>query len=185
MIDDTLLDAEDKMEKAVAVAKDDFGGIRTGRATPQMFNKIVVDYYGAMTPVNQLSSLTVPEPRMAVISPYDKATLGLIERAIRDSDLGVNPSNDGNIIRIVFPQLTEERRREFIKVARSKAEDAKISIRNIRRKAKEELDRLVKDGETGEDEVARAEKELEKTTGQYVGTVDELLKHKEAELLEV
>ncbi len=185
MIDDTLLDAEDKMEKAVAVAKDDFGGIRTGRATPQMFNKIVVDYYGAMTPVNQLSSLTVPEPRMAVISPYDKATLGLIERAIRDSDLGVNPSNDGNIIRIVFPQLTEERRREFIKVARSKAEDAKISIRNIRRKAKEELDRLVKDGETGEDEVARAEKELEKTTGQYVATVDELLKHKEAELLEV
>ncbi|MBW3640578.1 MAG: ribosome recycling factor [Actinobacteria bacterium] len=185
MIDDTLLDAEDKMEKAVAVAKDDFGGIRTGRATPQMFSKIVVDYYGAMTPVNQLSSLSVPEPRMAVISPYDKATLGLIERAIRDSDLGVNPSNDGNIIRIVFPQLTEERRREFIKVARSKAEDAKISIRNIRRKAKEELDRLVKDGETGEDEVARAEKELEKTTGQYVGTVDELLKHKEAELLEV
>ena len=185
MIDDTLLDAEDKMEKAVAVAKDDFGGIRTGRATPQMFNKIVVDYYGAMTPVNQLSSLSVPEPRMAVISPYDKATLGLIERAIRDSDLGVNPSNDGNIIRIVFPQLTEERRREFIKVARSKAEDAKVSIRNIRRKAKEELDRLVKDGETGEDEVARAEKELEKTTGQYVGTVDELLKHKEAELLEV
>ncbi len=185
MIDDTLLDAEDKMEKAVAVAKDDFGGIRTGRATPQMFAKIVVDYYGAMTPVNQLSSLTVPEPRMAVISPYDKATLGLIERAIRDSDLGVNPSNDGNIIRIVFPQLTEERRREFIKVARSKAEDAKVSIRNIRRKAKEELDRLVKDGETGEDEVARAEKELEKTTGQYVGTVDELLRHKEAELLEV
>jgi ribosome recycling factor len=185
MIDDTLLDAEEKMEKAVVVAKDDFGGIRTGRATPQMFNKIVVDYYGAMTPVNQLSSLTVPEPRMAVISPYDKATLGLIERAIRDSDLGVNPSNDGNIIRIVFPQLTEDRRREFIKVARSKAEDAKIAIRNIRRKAKEELDRLVKDGESGEDEVARAEKELEKTTGQYVSAVDDLLKHKEAELLEV
>jgi ribosome recycling factor len=185
MIDDTLLDAEEKMEKAVNVAKDDFGGIRTGRATPQMFNKIVVDYYGAMTPVNQLSSLTVPEPRMAIISPYDKSSLGLIERAIRDSDLGVNPTNDGNIIRIVFPQLTEQRRREFIKVARTKAEDAKISIRNIRRKAKEELDRLAKDGETGEDEVARAEKELEKTTGQYVATVDDLLKHKEAELLEV
>ncbi len=185
MIDETLLDAEEKMEKAVVVAKDDFAGIRTGRATPAMFNKIVVDYYGAMTPVNQLSSLTVPEPRMAIISPYDKGSLGVIERAIRDSDLGVNPTNDGTVIRIVFPQLTEERRREFIKVARSKAEDAKISIRNIRRKAKEELDRLVKDGETGEDEVARAEKELEKTTGQYVGTVDELLKHKEAELLEV
>ena len=185
MIDETLLDAEEKMDKAVTVAKEDFAGIRTGRATPAMFNKIVVDYYGAMTPVNQLSSLTVPEPRMAVISPYDKSSLGLIERAIRDSDLGVNPTNDGNIIRIVFPQLTEERRREFIKVARSKAEDAKVSIRNIRRKAKEELDRLVKDGETGEDDVARAEKELEKTTGQYVTQVDELLKHKEAELLEV
>jgi ribosome recycling factor len=185
VIDETLLDAEEKMEKAVTVAKDDFGGIRTGRATPQMFNKIVVDYYGAMTPINQLSSLTVPEPRMAVISPYDKSSLGVIERAIRDSDLGVNPSNDGSIIRIVFPQLTEERRREFIKVARGKAEDAKVSIRNIRRKAKEELDRLVKDGETGEDEVVRAEKELDKTTGQYVATVDELLRHKEAELLEV
>ncbi len=185
MIDETLLDAEEKMEKAVSVAKDDFAGIRTGRATPAMFNKIVVDYYGAMTPVNQLSSLTVPEPRMAVISPYDKGSLGLIERAIRDSDLGVNPTNDGSIIRIVFPQLTEERRREFIKVARSKAEDAKISIRNIRRRAKDELDKLVKDGDVGEDEVARAEKELEKTTGQYVASVDELLKHKEAELLEV
>ena len=185
MIDETLLDAEEKMEKAVSVAKDDFGGIRTGRATPAMFNKIVVDYYGAMTPINQLSSLTVPEPRMAVISPYDKSSLGVIERAIRDSDLGVNPSNDGSIIRIVFPQLTEERRKEFVKVARGKAEDARVSIRNIRRKAKEELDRLVKDGETGEDDVARAEKELEKTTAQYVSSVDELLRHKEAELLEV
>ncbi|MCW2779406.1 MAG: ribosome recycling factor [Frankiales bacterium] len=185
MIDETLLDAEEKMEKAVQVAKDDFGGIRTGRATPAMFNKIVVDYYGAMTPVNQLSSLSVPEPRMAVINPYDKGSLGLIERAIRDSDLGVNPTNDGSIIRIVFPQLTEDRRKEFIKVARTKAEDAKISIRNIRRRAKEQLDKLVKDGETGEDEVVRAEKELEKTTAQYVASVDELLRHKEAELLEV
>jgi ribosome recycling factor len=185
VIDETLLDAEEKMEKAVSVAKDDFGGIRTGRATPQMFSKIVVDYYGAMTPINQLSSLTVPEPRMAVITPYDKSSLGTIERAIRDSDLGVNPTNDGTIIRIVFPQLTEERRREFIKVARSKAEDAKVSIRNIRRKAKEELDRLAKDGETGEDDVTRAEKELEKITANYVANVDELLKHKEAELLEV
>ena len=185
MIDETLLDAEERMDKAVTVAKDDFGGIRTGRATPQMFAKIVVDYYGAMTPIIQLASLSVPEPRMAVIGPYDKSSLGSIERAIRDSDLGVNPSNDGQVIRVNFPQLTEERRKEFIKVARTKAEDARISIRNIRRKAKEELDRLVKDGEVGEDEVTRAEKELEKTTGQYVATVDELLKHKEAELLEV
>ena len=185
MIDDTLLDAEERMDKAVTVAKEDFSGIRTGRATPAMFNKIVIEYYGAVTPVNQLASLSVPEPRMAVISPYDKGSLGLIERAIRDSDLGVNPTNDGNIIRIVFPQLTEERRREFIKVARTKAEDAKISIRNIRRKAKDDLDRLVKDGETGEDDVARAEKELERTTASYVTSVDELLRHKEAELLEV
>ncbi len=185
MIDDTLLDAEERMEKAVVVAKDDFGGIRTGRATPGMFQKIVVEYYGAMTPVIQLASLTVPEPRMAVVTPYDKSSLGAIERAIRDSDLGVNPTNDGTVIRISFPQLTEERRREFIKVARSKAEDAKISIRNIRRKAKDELDRLIKDGETGEDQVVRAEKELDKTTSQYVAHVDELLKHKEAELLEV
>ena len=185
MIDETLLDAEEKMEKAVAVAKDDFGSIRTGRATPQMFSKVLVDYYGALTPVNQLASLTVPEPRMAIVQPYDKGSLGAIETAIRNSDLGVNPTNDGNIIRIVFPQLTEERRKDLIKVARAKAEDARISIRNIRRKAKEELDRLAKDGETGEDDVARAEKELEKTTAQYVHGVDELLKHKEAELLEV
>ncbi|MCU1588305.1 MAG: ribosome recycling factor [Frankiales bacterium] len=185
MIDETLLDAEERMDKAVAVAKDDFAGIRTGRATPAMFNKIVVEYYGTMTPVIQLASLTVPEPRMAVITPYDKSSLGLIERAIRDSDLGVNPTNDGTIIRISFPQLTEERRREFIKVARSKAEDAKVSIRNIRRKAKEELEKMAKSGDTGEDDVARAEKELDRVTNQYVARIDELLQHKEAELLEV
>src|SRR4028119_220545 len=129
MIDETLLDAEERMEKAVSVAKDDFSGIRTGRATPAMFNKIVVDYYGAMTPVNQLASLTVPEPRMAIITPYDKSSLGSIERAIRDSDLGVNPTNDGTIIRIVFPQLTEERRREFIKGAHKKAGGGRGSTR--------------------------------------------------------
>ena len=185
MIDDTLLDAEERMDKALSVAREDLGSVRTGRAAPSMFNKIMVDYYGAPTPVPQMTSITVPEARMAVIKPYDNSQLGAIEKAIRDSDLGVNPSNDGSIIRIVFPQLTEERRKEFIKVARGKAEDAKVSIRNIRRKAKEELDRLVKDGETGEDEVVRAEKELEKTTAQYVHTVDELLRHKEAELLEV
>jgi len=173
MIDDTLLDAEERMEKAVEVAKDDFGGIRAGRANAQMFQKIVVEYYETMTPIIQLASITVPEPRMALVTPYDKSSLGIIERAIRDSDLGVNPSNDGTVIRISIPQLTEERRREFIKVARTKAEDAKVSIRNIRRKAKDELDRMAKDGETGEDEVARAEKELDKLTSQYVASVDE------------
>ena len=185
MIDDTLLDAEERMDKALSVAREDLGSVRTGRAAPSMFSKIMVDYYGAPTPVPQMSSITVPEARMAVIKPYDNSQLQAIEKSIRDSDLGVNPTNDGQIIRVVFPQLTEERRREFIKVARSKAEDAKVSIRNIRRKAKDELDRLVKDGETGEDEVVRAEKELDKTTSQYVANVDDLLRHKEAELLEV
>jgi ribosome recycling factor len=185
VIDETLFDAEEKMEKAIAVAKEDFGSIRTGRASAQMFNKITVDYYDTPTPIVQLASFAVPEPRMCVITPYDKSTLGLIERAIRDSDLGVNPGNDGTIIRVAFPQLTEERRREFIKVARHKAEEAKVSMRNIRRKAKDELDKLVKAGHTGEDEVARAEKELDKITAKHVDHVDELLKHKEAELLEV
>ncbi|MFD9130305.1 ribosome recycling factor [Kitasatospora sp. NPDC059571] len=185
MIEETLLEAEEKMEKAVAVAKDDFAAIRTGRAHPAMFNKIVADYYGALTPINQLASFSVPEPRMAVITPFDKSALRNIETAIRDSDLGVNPSNDGSIIRVVFPQLTEERRKEYIKVARGKGEDAKVSIRSIRRKAKDAIDKFVKDGEIGEDEGRRAEKELDDTTARYVAQVDELLKHKEAELLEV
>ena len=185
MIDETLFEAEEKMEKAVSVAREDFGSIRTGRANPGMFNKIMVDYYGAPTQVNQLASFHVVDARMLTLTPYDKSAMDAIERAIRDSDLGVNPTNDGAIIRIAFPQLTEERRKEFIKVAHRKAEDAKVSIRNIRRHAKDELDRLVKDGETGEDDVARAEKELEKVTQRYVASVDELLKHKEAELLEV
>ena len=185
MIDEALLEAEEKMEKAVQVAKDDFSSIRTGRANPSMFNKILVDYYGSPTPVNQLASFHVPDARMVTITPYDKGSLASVEKAIRDSDLGVNPSNDGSIIRVVFPQLTEERRKEFIKVARHKAEDARVSIRNVRRHAKDSLDRLVKDGDAGEDEVSRAEKELEKVTARYVAQVDELLKHKEAELLEV
>jgi ribosome recycling factor len=185
VIEETLLEAEEKMEKAVQVAKDDFASIRTGRAHPAMFAKITADYYGSPTPINQLASFSVPEPRMAVVTPFDKTALRAIETAIRDSDLGVNPTNDGSIIRVLFPQLTEERRREYIKVARSKGEDAKISIRSVRRKAKETLDKLIKDGEAGEDEVRRAEKELEDVTARYVGQVDELLKHKEAELLEV
>jgi ribosome recycling factor len=185
VIDETLLEAEEKMDKAVTVAKDDFAAIRTGRAHPAMFAKIFVDYYGTPTPVNQLASFQVPEARMAVVSPYDKSALGSIERAIRDSDLGVNPTNDGAIIRVLLPQLTEERRKEYIKVARHKAEEARVSIRNVRRHAKDELDRIVKDGEAGEDEGRRAEKELEDLTHKYVAQVDDLLKHKEAELLEV
>lgn len=185
VIEETLLEAEEKMEKAVVVAKEDFAAIRTGRAHPAMFNKIVADYYGAPTPINQLASFSVPEPRMAVVTPFDKSALRNIEQAIRDSDLGVNPSNDGNIIRVVFPELTEERRRDYIKVAKGKGEDAKVSIRSVRRKAKDAIDKLIKDGEIGEDEGRRAEKELDDTTHKYVAQVDELLKHKEAELLEV
>jgi ribosome recycling factor len=185
VIDDTLLEAEEKMDKAVSVAKEDFTAIRTGRAHPSLFNKILVDYYGAPTPVNQLASFHVADARMITVQPYDKGSLAAIERAIRDSDLGVNPNNDGQILRVVLPQLTEERRREYTKVAKQKAEDARVSIRNIRRHAKDALDRLARDGEVGEDDVTRAEKQLEALTRTYVDQVDDLLKHKEAELLEV
>jgi ribosome recycling factor len=185
MIDETLLEAEEKMEKAVEVAKEDFAGIRTGRATPGMFNKLVVDYYGAPTPLQQLASFQTPEARTILISPFDKSAMAAIEKTLRDSDLGVNPSNDGNVIRCVLPALTEERRKDYIKLARHKGEDAKVSIRNIRRHAKDQLDRFVKDGEVGEDEGKRAEKDLDATTKKYVDVVDEMMRHKEAELLEV
>ena len=185
MIDDTLLEAEEKMEKAVSVAREDLGTLRTGRASPQMFARLQVDYYGSPTPIPQMASITVAEARMAVIKPYDPSQLNAIERAIRDSDLGVNPTNDGLVIRVIFPQLTEERRRELGKVARHKGEEAKVAIRNVRRHAKDALDKMAKDGEAGEDDVRRAEKELDETTSRYVHTVDEVVKHKEAELLEV
>ena len=185
MIDDTLFQAEEKMDKAVTVAKEDFSAIRTGRANPTMFNKITVEYYGTQTPVNQLASFHVPEPRMVVIQPYDKGSLAAIERAIRNSDLSVNPANDGAIIRIVLPELTEERRREYIKTARSKAEDSRVAIRNIRRHAKDTLSKMMKGGDAGEDDVRRAERELDELTHTYEAQVDELLKNKEAELLEV
>ena len=185
MIDDTLLEAEEKMDKAVTVAKEDFANIRTGRITPAVFSKIMVDYYGAPTPVNQLASFHIPEPRMVIITPYDKGSLAAVEKAVRDSDLGVNPSNDGTIIRCVFPELSEQRRRDLVKVARGKAEDAKISIRNVRRHAKDAIETLVRDGEAGEDDGRRGEKDLDETTQRYVGVVDELLRHKETELLSV
>jgi len=184
-VDEILLEAEEKMDKAIAVARDDFATIRTGRASAAMFNKIVVDYYGAMTPLNQMAGFQIPEPRMIVITPYDKSAFAGIEKALRDSDLGVNPTSDGAVIRVALPQLTEERRREYIKVAKTKAEEARVSVRNIRRHAKDQLDRLQKDGEVGEDEVRRAEKHLDDVTHKHVEHIDEILKHKEAELLEV
>ena len=185
MIDETLLEAEEKMDKAVEVAKEDLSGVRTGRANPAMFNKLTADYYGSPTPLSQMASFQVQDARMVVISPYDKSSLGAIERSIRDSDLGVNPSSDGVVIRVVFPQLTEERRKEYIKVAKAKGEDAKISVRNIRRHSKETLDKLAKDGDAGEDDVRRAEKHLDELTQKHTAQIDEMLKHKEAELLEV
>jgi ribosome recycling factor len=185
VIDDILLEAEEKMDKAVVFARDEFAAIRTGRPSPAMFSKVTAEYYGTQTPVNQLASFHRPEPRMVVLQPYDKSSLAAIEKAIRNSDLGVNPSSDGTIIRVVFPELSEERRREYIKVARHKAEEGRVSIRNIRRHAKDSLDKLVKSGDSGEDEVHRAERELDELTHTYVAKVDQLLKHKEAELLEV
>ncbi|QGK71024.1 ribosome recycling factor [Allosaccharopolyspora coralli] len=185
MIDETLLDGEEKMQKAVGVAKDELATVRTGRANPAMFSNIVVDYYGSPTPLNQLASINVPEARLVVIKPYDASQLQAMEKAIRDSDLGVNPSDDGNLIRVAIPQMTEERRKEMVKLAKQKGEEARISVRGIRRKAKEEIDRLIKDGEVGEDDGMRGEKELENVTHRYVSQIDELVKHKESELLEV
>ena len=185
MIDDTLLEAEEKMDKAVEFAKEEFATIRTGRANAAMFSKLHVDYYGSPTPLQQLASFNIPEARTVLISPYDKSSMHAIEKAIRDSDLGVNPTDDGGVIRIVLPQLTEERRKDYVKLAKSKAEDARVAVRSVRRHAKEELDRIVKDGEAGEDEVVRAEKELDALTKKHVDHVDHLLAAKESELLEV
>jgi ribosome recycling factor len=185
VIEETLFEAEEKMERAIEFAKEELATIRTGRATPAMFGRIVIDYYGVPTPIPQMASINIPEPRMVLIKPHDPSQLKAMEKAIRDSDLGVNPNNEGNQLRIILPPMTEERRREMIKVARHKGEEAKVAIRNVRRKAKEEIDRLVKDGSIGEDEGRRAEKELDDLTHRFVSNVDELLRHKESELLEV
>jgi len=185
VIDDILLEAEDKMEKAIAVAREDFAGLRTGRVNPAMFAKINVDYYGAPTPLNQLASFHAADARMMLITPFDRNSIHSVEKAIRDSDLGVNPATDGNVVRVVLPQLTEERRREYIKVARHRAEEARVSIRNIRRQAKEALEKMKKDGEAGEDDVKRGLSHLEEITHEQVAHIDEVLKHKEEELLEI
>jgi ribosome recycling factor len=180
-----LAEAASKMDKAVEVAKEDFGSIRTGRAHPAMFNKIMVDYYGTFTALSQLATIQIPENRLAIISPFDKGAMASVEKALRDSDLGVNPASDGAVIRVSLPQLTEERRKEYIKLAKTKAEDSKVSMRNIRRAAKEAMEKAEKDGEISKDDLSRGEKELDKVTGDHTAKIDELLKHKEAELLEV
>ncbi|GAA3626446.1 ribosome recycling factor [Microlunatus ginsengisoli] len=185
MISDILTDAEENMELAIEFAKEEFAAIRTGRAHPAMFAKLTAEYYGTPTPLQQLASFQVPEARMVVITPYDRSAMAAIQKSIRDSDLGVNPTDDGHIIRVTLPELTEERRKEYIKLARHKAEEARISIRGTRRRAKEALDKMVKDKEVGEDEVVRAEKQLDASTKKHTDAIDDVLKHKEAELLEV
>lgn len=184
MIKDVLEDTKDKMTKAVEHARDDFGSVRTGRANPALFQRILVDYYGTPTPLGQLAAMQQPEARVLVITPYDKSALKEIEKAIVNApNLGVTPSNDGNLVRIIMPELTQERRKEYVKLVHGKAEEARVAVRNIRRKAKADFDSL-KD-EVGEDEVSRGEKELEQVTKQFIERIDEALKHKEAELLEV
>jgi ribosome recycling factor len=184
MIEDTLREAEVKMSRAIEVAKEEFSGIRTGRANPALVNRLTVDYYGAPTPLQQLASIAAPEARLLVVSPYDRNATASIEKAIRNSDLGINPANDGQVIRLAFPPLTEERRKEYVKLAKTRAEEARTSVRNVRRHAKEQLDRLEKDGEISQDEQRRAEQRVQQLTDRFVGEVDSLLQHKERELLE-
>ena len=185
MIDATLREADAKMAKAVEHAREEFAAIRTGRAHPSMFAQITADYYGQQTPLQQLAGFQVPEPRLVVISPYDASAKPAIEKAIRESDLGVNPTDDGKVLRVALPELTEERRKEYIKVARTKAEDGRVAVRNLRRTAKHHLEKLEKDGEVGQDDVTGAEKRLDAMTKKHTDAIDEMLKNKEAELLEV
>ena len=185
MIEDILKEAEGKMRRAIEVAKEEFSGIRTGRANPALLNRLMVDYYGTPTPLQQLASISAPEARLLVVSPYDRNATAGIEKAIRNSDLGINPANDGQVIRLAFPPLTEERRKDLIKLVHQRAEDARVAVRNVRRHSKEEMERLEHDHAISEDELRRGEKELQKLTDQHVAEVDEATAHKEKELLEV
>jgi ribosome recycling factor len=185
VINDILNEADGKMVKSVEATREEFAAIRAGRVNPTMFSKIVVDYYGSPTPLQQLASFTAPEARIILISPYDQGAMHNILKAIRESDLGVNPADDGKVIRCVFPELTEERRKEYIKVARHKAEEGRVAVRNLRRSAKQHLERLEKDGEVSQDDLTGAEKRLDGMTKKHTDAIDEMLKHKEAELLEV
>jgi ribosome recycling factor len=184
-LDEILADASRRMDQAVAKVADDFSGIRTGRANPQLLHRITVDYYGSPTPLQQLANFSVPEPRILIVNPFDRGSVSDIEKAIRESDLGLNPSSDGNLIRCVFPELTEERRKEFIKLAKHAAEDGKVAVRNVRRHARDAMQRLEDDGEVGADEHERYTKQLEERTAEHVSRIDKLLEHKEQELLEV
>jgi ribosome recycling factor len=181
VIDETLLEADHKMEQAVEHTAQEFGGVRTGRANPGLLARVVVDYYGTQTSLQQLAGFSVPEARMLIVTPYDRSAITAIERAINEADLGLNPSNDGNIIRLAFPSLTEERRRELIRHVRNITEDGRVAVRNVRRHAKDAIERE----DVSEDDIRRAEKELQELTDRYISKLDELLAHKEEELLEV
>ncbi|MGE3619683.1 MAG: ribosome recycling factor [Acidimicrobiia bacterium] len=185
MIKALLDDAAEKMGKAVEHARAEFSAIRTGRAAPALVEKLLVDYYGSEVPLQQLAGFTVPEARTLVISPYDKGAMGAIEKAIQTSDLGLNPSNDGQVLRLTFPPLTQERRKELVKVVRSMAEEGRVAVRNLRRSVRHDLDALGRDGEVSEDDIVRAEKELDKLTHAHEGGIDKALEQKEQELLEV
>jgi len=183
--DDVLAENKDKMVKAVTHLQGEFSSIRTGRASPIFVEKLRVDYYGSDVPLQQLAGFSVPEPRMLVISPYDKNSIKAIEKAIQASDLGITPSNDGAVIRLAFPQLTAERRKELVKVVKHRAEEARVAVRNVRRSARHDLEAFQKEGELSEDDLDRAEKELEKLTHEYVAEIDKMAAHKEQEMLEV
>lgn len=185
MIDDILTDAQENMAASVDHTREELVTIRTGRANPAMFNGVIADFYGQPTPIPQMATINVPEPRMLIIKPFDPSTMHDIENAIRNSDLGVNPTNDGHVLRVNIPQLTEERRKDMAKLAKSKGEDGKIAIRNVRRKGMDSLKKLQKDGDTGEDEVAAAEKDLDKITNTQTNEIDTLVARKEAEVMEV
>jgi ribosome recycling factor len=184
-LESEMSDATHKMEQSVVHLKDDLAGIRTGRATPAVLSRVTVDYYGSPVPLNQLASMSVPEPRLLQVQPFDKNAIGAIEKAILSSDLGITPSNDGNLIRLAFPPLTEERRRELVKQVHHRAEEARVAVRNVRRHSKDSMEKLERDGGISEDDLARAEKELQKLTDRFVAEVDEIQGHKEQELMEV
>jgi ribosome recycling factor len=183
--DDVLAESKDKMAKAISHLQGEFGSIRTGRASPVFVEKLRVDYYGSEVPLQQLAGFSVPEPRLLVVSPYDKNAIKAIEKAIQASDLGITPGNDGAVIRLAFPQLTAERRKELVKVVKHRAEEARVAVRNVRRSARHDLEGFQKEGELSEDDLDRAEKELEKFTHEYVAEIDNLAAHKEQEMLEV
>jgi ribosome recycling factor len=184
-IESAMRDAEHKMDQALTHMKDDLAGIRTGRAAPAVLNRVTVEYYGTPVPLNQLAGVTVPEPRLLQVQPFDKSAIGAIEKAIMSSDLGITPNNDGNVIRLAFPPLTEERRKELVKTVHHRAEEGRVAVRNVRRHSKEELEKLERDSAISEDDLKRAEKELQKLTDQSVAEIDEIQRHKEQELMEV